>query len=93
LALPHEDNTSDPEFEGVYFIKSTMSRLLVAMQCTLVILISYMQLQNIDMMLTMDVLSMYTSYIPLCTVIDILFRLVYYLQPIVCTSGSELTKY
>jgi hypothetical protein len=93
LTPPDEIYISDPTFDGFYSVKSTMSCLFGAVQCTSSILVSCMRLQNMDTVHTMDVLSMYTSYILFCIIIGISFHPSYYCKPVVCLPEAKLKTY
>jgi hypothetical protein len=92
-APPEKDYISDPAFDGFYSVKSGMGCLFGAVQCTSTILISCLRLKNMDMLHTMDVLSMYTSYLLLCVVISVSFEPAYYCKPVVCIPVEELDRY
>jgi hypothetical protein len=93
FTLPDKSYISDPIFDGMYSIKSFLGCLFGIVQCISTIILSCIRLQNIDTVHTMDVLSMYTSYILLCTVISISFNPSYYCKPVVCIPRNELEKY
>jgi hypothetical protein len=92
-APPDEAYISNLAFDGMYSMKSTMSCLFGAVQCVSTIVISCMRLQNIDAVHTMDVLSMYTSYMLLCVIIREAFDPAYHCKPVVCIPRKELKKY
>jgi hypothetical protein len=91
--LPNENYISDPDLDKIFSIKSHMGCLFGVLQCTSTILISCMRLQNVESVHTMDVLSMYTSYMLLCTVINVSFRPAYHVKPIVCIPKNEVITY
>jgi hypothetical protein len=93
LASPDKKYISDPEFDGMYCIKSSAGCLFGAIQCISSILISCMRLQNIDMVHTMDILSIYTSYILICSVISVSCNPSYYWKPVVCIPRDEWDTY
>jgi hypothetical protein len=93
MAPPDENYISDPTCDKVYSVKSGMGCLFGVVQCVSTMLISSIRLQNMDTVHTMDVISMYTSYILLCTVIGAWFNPTYYFKPIVCIPRNELKKY
>jgi hypothetical protein len=90
MALPNERYISHPDLDGAFSIKSCMSCFFGSMQCISAIVISCMRLQNIDTIHTMDVLSMYTSYLLLCSVICVSFRPAYHVRPTVCIPENKL---
>jgi hypothetical protein len=90
---PNQAYISDPTFDGMYSLKSSTSCLFGAVQCISAIVISCMRLQNINTMHTMDVLSMYTSYMLLCIVINLSFLPGYHVKPLVCIPVTELKSY
>jgi hypothetical protein len=93
LYPPPEKFVSDAGFDEFYSVKSSLGCLFGAVQCVSAIVISCIRLQNIDTVHTMDVLSMYTSYMLLCTVIGVSFDPAYYCKPVVCIPIKQLERY
>jgi hypothetical protein len=93
LTLPDKRYISDPIFDGMYSMKSSMGCLFGAIQCVSVIVISCIRLHNIDTMHTMDVLSMFTCYLLLCIVIIVACDPSYYCKPVVCIPENKLEIY
>jgi hypothetical protein len=92
-APPDKSYISDPTFDGMYSIKSVSGCLFGAVQCISAIILSCIRLQNIDTVHTMDILSMYTSYMLLCVVIEVSFDSTYHCKPVVCIPRKKLKKY
>jgi hypothetical protein len=93
LTLPAKRYISDPTFDGFYCMKSSMGCLFGAVQCVSAIIMSCMRLQNIDTMHTMDVISMFSSYMLLCMVIHAACGPAYYCKPVVCLPKLQLGIY
>jgi hypothetical protein len=93
LTLPDKKYISSPDFDGFYCMKSSMGCLFGAVQCISGVIISCMRLQNINTMHTMDILSMFTSYLLLCMVIYATCDPGYYCKPVVCIPLMEWETY
>jgi hypothetical protein len=94
LTLPDKRYISDPTFDGMYSVKSSKGCLFGVVQCVSGIAMSCMRLQqSIDMMHTMDVVSMLTSYFLLCIIIAAACNPGYYCKPVVCIPRKKLKIY
>jgi hypothetical protein len=93
LVPPDEAYISDPAFDVFFSVKSVMGCVFGIVQCASGIVISCMRLHNINMVHTMDVLSMYTSYILFCTVISVSLSPAYYCKPVVCIPRNQVEKF
>jgi phosphoglycerol transferase MdoB-like AlkP superfamily enzyme len=93
MTPPDRTYISSPTYVRLYAIKSAPSCLFGIVQCVSTILISCMHLQNTATMHTMDVISMYTSYILLCVVIEVLCKPAHSCKPVVRIPKTELKKY
>jgi hypothetical protein len=91
-APPEEVYISDPTFDRMYSMKSSLGCLFGAVQCISATVMSCMRLQNGDTVHTMDVLPMYTSYLLLCDTTTVLPKPVYDIKPIICILGKKKLK-